>query len=223
MEIQTHQNYQIYSLQLMYIFLYRVLSSPSISLAQIIRLKEVINMLKVNTRSPYVLECWSTVCEADPTLKHLVLFTGFVLFTVYVLFRFVFTCGPHTEADFIRSGDVPSDPRLHLLHIYGVPSRTAARITHRAGEGGVSSVGRGTYLWSLSTRLLVHRHLLVTGCLTETSGARVRSIHVSDRIITHSTCRYIYEYCFTSLSAQSWRYCDRRKPEAGTMPCSYFE
>ena len=33
------------------------------------------------------------------------------------------------------------------------------------------------------------------------------------------------EYCFTSLSAQSWQYCDRRKPEAGTMrlPYSYFE
>ena len=34
---------------------------------------------------------------------------------------------------------------------------------------------------------------------------------------------YIYEYCFTSLSAQSWQYRDRRKPEAGTMPYSYFE
>ena len=26
------------------------------------------------------------------------------------------------------------------------------------------------------------------------------------------------EYCFTSLSAQSWQYRDRRKPEVGTMP-----
>ena len=34
---------------------------------------------------------------------------------------------------------------------------------------------------------------------------------------------YINEYCFTSLSAQSWQYCDRKKPEAGTMPYSYFE
>ena len=34
---------------------------------------------------------------------------------------------------------------------------------------------------------------------------------------------WIYEYCFTSLSAQSWQYRDRRKPEAGTMPYSYFE
>ena len=33
----------------------------------------------------------------------------------------------------------------------------------------------------------------------------------------------IYEYCFTSLSAQSWPYRDRRKPEVGTMPYSYFE
>ena len=33
----------------------------------------------------------------------------------------------------------------------------------------------------------------------------------------------IYEYWFTSLSAQSWHYRDRRKPEAGTMPYSYFE
>ena len=32
-----------------------------------------------------------------------------------------------------------------------------------------------------------------------------------------------YEYCFTSLSAQSWQYRDRRKPEAETMPYSYFE
>ena len=31
------------------------------------------------------------------------------------------------------------------------------------------------------------------------------------------------EYCFTSLSAQSWQYRNRRKPEAGTMPYSYFE
>ena len=31
------------------------------------------------------------------------------------------------------------------------------------------------------------------------------------------------EYCFTSLSAQSWQYRDRRKPEAGTTPYSYFE
>ena len=31
------------------------------------------------------------------------------------------------------------------------------------------------------------------------------------------------EYCFTSLSAQPWQYHDRRKPGAGTMPCSYFE
>ena len=35
--------------------------------------------------------------------------------------------------------------------------------------------------------------------------------------------RSIYEYCFTSLSAQSWQYRDRRKPEAGTVPYSYFE
>ena len=31
------------------------------------------------------------------------------------------------------------------------------------------------------------------------------------------------EYCFTSLSAQSWQYRDRRKTKAGTMPYSYFE
>ena len=28
------------------------------------------------------------------------------------------------------------------------------------------------------------------------------------------------EYCFTSLSAQSWQYRNRRKPEGGTMPYS---
>ena len=33
----------------------------------------------------------------------------------------------------------------------------------------------------------------------------------------------IYEYCFTSLSAQSWQYRDRRKLEAETMPYFYFE
>ena len=33
----------------------------------------------------------------------------------------------------------------------------------------------------------------------------------------------VYEYCFTSLSVQSWQYRDKRKPEAGTMPYSYFE
>ena len=31
------------------------------------------------------------------------------------------------------------------------------------------------------------------------------------------------EYCFTSLSVQSWQYRDRRKPETGTMPYSHFE
>ena len=34
---------------------------------------------------------------------------------------------------------------------------------------------------------------------------------------------YEYENCFTSLSAKSWQYRDRRKPEAGTIPYSYFE
>ena len=37
------------------------------------------------------------------------------------------------------------------------------------------------------------------------------------------TSENIYEYCFTSLSAQSWQYRDRRKPEAETMPYSYLE
>ena len=32
---------------------------------------------------------------------------------------------------------------------------------------------------------------------------------------------WICEYCFTSPSAQSWQYCDTKKPEAGTMPFSY--
>ena len=31
------------------------------------------------------------------------------------------------------------------------------------------------------------------------------------------------EYWFTSLSAQSWQYRDRRKSEAGTIPYSYFK
>ena len=33
----------------------------------------------------------------------------------------------------------------------------------------------------------------------------------------------LYEYCFMSLSAQSWQYRDRRKSKAGTMPYSHFE
>ena len=33
----------------------------------------------------------------------------------------------------------------------------------------------------------------------------------------------VSKYCFISLSAQSWRYRDRRNPEAGTMPYSYLE
>ena len=33
----------------------------------------------------------------------------------------------------------------------------------------------------------------------------------------------LYEYCFTSLSAQSWQFRDRMKPVAGNMPYSYFE
>ena len=34
---------------------------------------------------------------------------------------------------------------------------------------------------------------------------------------------YICQYCFKSLSAQSWQYRDWRKPKAGTVPYSYFE
>ena len=34
---------------------------------------------------------------------------------------------------------------------------------------------------------------------------------------------WICEYCFTSLSAQSWQYRNRWKLEAVTMPYSYFE
>ena len=33
----------------------------------------------------------------------------------------------------------------------------------------------------------------------------------------------VSEYCFTSLSAQSWQNRDRRMPKAGNMPYSYFE
>ena len=33
----------------------------------------------------------------------------------------------------------------------------------------------------------------------------------------------VNKYCFTSLSAQSWQYRDRREPEAGNMPYSYIE
>ena len=44
-----------------------------------------------------------------------------------------------------------------------------------------------------------------------------------DRFSDTNEYEYEYEYCITSLSAQSWQYRDRRKPEAGTMPYSYFE
>ena len=33
----------------------------------------------------------------------------------------------------------------------------------------------------------------------------------------------VIKYWFTSFSAQSWQYHDRRKPDAGTMPYSNFE
>ena len=39
----------------------------------------------------------------------------------------------------------------------------------------------------------------------------------------HPLSEHLSEYYFTSLSAQSWQYRDRRKPEGGTMPYSYFE
>ena len=38
-----------------------------------------------------------------------------------------------------------------------------------------------------------------------------------------SAQQWMSEYCFMSLSAQSRQYCNRRKPEAGNMPYSYFE
>ena len=44
-------------------------------------------------------------------------------------------------------------------------------------------------------------------------------------VIAYTFCYIPYdvsEYCFTSLSVQSWQHCDGRKPEAGTMPYSYF-
>ena len=42
-------------------------------------------------------------------------------------------------------------------------------------------------------------------------------------VYAHTVHVQVNEYCFTSLSAQSGQYRDRRKPEAGTMPYSYFE
>ena len=38
----------------------------------------------------------------------------------------------------------------------------------------------------------------------------------------HHAVNRVSEYFSTSLSAQSWQYCERRKPEAGTMLYSYF-
>ena len=63
------------------------------------------------------------------------------------------------------------------------------------------------------------------------TGYAQERLHAASRVdhekILRSTAKgihyNIYEYCFTSLSAQSWQYRDRRKPEAGTTPYSYFE
>ena len=52
----------------------------------------------------------------------------------------------------------------------------------------------------------------------------MRTHHIGSSCIICQYCEStVSEYCFTSLSAQSWQYRDRRKPEAGTMPYSYFE
>ena len=57
--------------------------------------------------------------------------------------------------------------------------------------------------------------------------SEIRSISNRQFQYAWFTCRKLtmsmYEYRFTSLSAQSWQYRDRRKPEAGTIPYSYFE
>ena len=46
---------------------------------------------------------------------------------------------------------------------------------------------------------------------------------VSQTRCTNLQNDYMYKYCFTSLSVQSWQYRERRKPEAGTMSHSSFE
>ena len=53
--------------------------------------------------------------------------------------------------------------------------------------------------------------------------ASLRKARFLPRARSATSGENIYEYCFTSLSAQSWQYRDRRKPGAGTMPYSYFE
>ena len=44
----------------------------------------------------------------------------------------------------------------------------------------------------------------------------------SCRSVINSHNLYLSEYCFTPLSAQSWQYRDRRKPEAGTTCMPHF-
>ena len=65
-----------------------------------------------------------------------------------------------------------------------------------------------------------------SACLAERNSL---NLMLDTQFIYRGTCcsvdnmYNIYEYCFTSLSAQAWQYQDRRKPEVGTMPYSYFE
>ena len=54
-------------------------------------------------------------------------------------------------------------------------------------------------------------------------GADVERVVHENTLDVLTSLRGVSEYFFTSLSAQSWQYRDRSRPEAGTMPYSYFE
>ena len=61
--------------------------------------------------------------------------------------------------------------------------------------------------------------------ISDPAGIRIQYLWISChwRIGAGHNVTWVSEYCFTLLSAESWQYCDRRKPESGTMPYSYFE
>ena len=58
------------------------------------------------------------------------------------------------------------------------------------------------------------------GCY-EVVHTRLVLVHSTSHV--HCEIGLVSEYCFTSLSAKSWQYRDRKMPEAGTMPYTYFE
>ena len=82
------------------------------------------------------------------------------------------------------------------------------KTTHWYNAGLV--LGRHLRRWP-STKPTLYRCILFTCNHTVAGGTSFNQYNAE------------YEYCFTSLSTQSWQYRDRIKPEAWTMPYSYLE